>query len=412
MKQIGKNLLIILMLIMYVAIVYFGVVLVINDSQLGALMYAGNAVDEANSKKRVQQSVERVFAWIEEEIAYEKKLTDYVDEKISYMTTEQKLAQMIILTNENDITPENLKRFQPGGVIFFKVDFAGKTKEEVRNRIDNLQSYMSVPLLVGIDEEGGAVSRLNALKGEEAVSFTGARKLYRMGTDAVKKDTELKMDSLKEMGINLNFAPVADVVEQSSSYMYSRSASENAEEVAEYVETVINVMQKNQVLDCIKHFPGYGENINTHKKLAKDSRELKEYEERDFIPFQRGIKSGTDMIMVSHIIMESVDSQNPASLSKDVHAILRNDLGYQGVVIADDLNMQAVLSAWTIEEATAEAFLAGNDMIFSADFAASMKGAMKAVNDGKLSLEQVEDSVRRIMSMKIKNGLEELEVSN
>lgn len=409
MKRIGKSLLIILMLFMYIGIIYFGVVAVIWDTQRGMLLHDFHAMNDADKLRfaeSIKQSIGEVSVWIEEEVANERKLLAYVDEQLSNMTIEQKLAQMMILTNENDITAENLRQYQPGGIIFFKVDFSGKTREEVRNRVENLQSYMEIPLLVGMDEEGGAVSRLDALK--EAVSFAGARELYQKGKDAIREDTGLKMELLKDMGINLNFAPVADVVEQKSSYMYSRSASGDADEVAEYVKTVLTVMQEHQVMECMKHFPGYGENINTHNNLAKDSRKPEEYEEKDFIPFRAGIKEGVDMIMVSHIIMESVDSRNPASLSKKVHEILRKDLEFQGIVIADDLNMQAILNTWTIKDATVKAFLAGNDMIFSADFAASMKGATNAVTQGELPIEQVDDSVRRILRMKIKNGIKEM----
>lgn len=415
MERIRKVLLITIILLAYIGVVCFGVLLVIRDTELGRpVIVSHNTLDKAvkSPKKQLQQPIEDTLEWVEQETAVEKKVTQYIEKKLEEMTMEQKLAQMMILTNEHDMIASNLQTYQPGGIIFFEVDFSGKTMERVESRIGTLQSYMQIPLFVGVDEEGGEVSRLKTLAEPNIPIFKGARALAEEGTEAVKEDTVQKMQYLKEMGLNLNFAPVADIVNSHSSYMYERSASGDAEVVSEYVETVLSVMQEQQVMGCIKHFPGYGDNVNTHDGLAHDSRTIAEYEEKDFLPFQAGIEAGADMVMVSHIIMETVDKEKPASLSLKVHDILRDDLGFDGVVIADDLNMQAILTTMTIEEATAKAFLAGNDMIFSANFAASMKGAINAVNQGTLTEEQVNESVSRILRMKIENELIVLEDTN
>lgn len=412
MKQIGKVLLGVLILFMYVAIICFGVVLVLEDSKTEASFLSGNAklgAATVNQREMLQSTIDRTMEWAEQELKYERKVSAYVEKQISNMTLDQKLAQMMILTNENDITAINLQTYQPGGIIFFEVDFRGKTIATVRNRVDMLQSYMQIPLFVGVDEEGGEVSRVKTLAEKNMPDFQGARVLSNKGLDAVETDTKMKMQYLKELGINLNFAPVADVVENADSYMYLRSASGDADVVAQYVETVLSLMQENQVIGCVKHFPGYGDNVNTHDGLAYDNKTLLEYLEKDFVPFQAGIDAGVDMIMVSHIIMNTVDHENSASLSARVHDVLREDMKYKGVIIADDLNMQAILKTMTIEEATAKAFVAGNDMIFSANFAASMRGARKAVEEGNLTEEQVNESVNRILHMKIENGLIDIE---
>ena len=415
MERVKKVLLITIILLAYIGVICFGVMLVISDSWLGqSVSLSHNVIGEAvaSQKLQLQQPVKNTLEWVEQESSGEKKIIEYIEKKLEEMTLEQKLAQMMILTNELDIHASNLQTYQPGGIIFFEVDFSGKTMNQVGNRIDTLQSYMQIPLFVGVDEEGGDVSRLKTLAESNIPVFRGARVLATQGEDAVKQDTLQKMQYLKEMGLNLNFAPVADIVNSGSSYMYARSAGGDAEVVSEYVENVLSVMQEQQVMGCIKHFPGYGDNVNTHDGFAHDSRTLAEYKEKDFLPFQAGIETGADMVMVSHIVMESVDKNNSASLSVKVHDILRDDLDFDGVVIADDLNMQAILKTMTIEEATAKAFLAGNDMIFSADFAASMKGAMNAVNQRTLSEEQIHESVSRILRMKIENGLIVLDEGN
>lgn len=334
-----------------------------------------------------------------------QRLNQYVSELLDSMTLEEKLAQMMILTNEKDITEKTLGVYQPGGVIFFGKDFKGKMEKQVKKRVDALQLTVDIPLFVGIDEEGGEVSRIAGMKGNVPV-FESARALYEAGgVEAVRKETEKKAVFLKKMGINLNFDPVADVVGNRASYMYNRAASGDAESVAEYVEAVVTGQQKENMGCCLKHFPGYGENSNTHISYAVDRRKLTAYRESDFIPFERGIAAGADMVMVSHIVMQTVDKTSPASLSKKVHRLLREEMEFDRVIIADDLNMKAILNEMTLQEATEKAFVAGNDMIFSADLEASMKGAKAAVEKGKLSQQQIDESVTRIIKMKINRGL-------
>lgn len=324
---------------------------------------------------------------------------------IEGMTTEQKLAQCMILTNEKDITARNLQTYQPGGVIFFGVDFKGKTVEQVAARVKGLQQCMRVPLFVGVDEEGGQISRVKGLLDAGIPAFDSARDLYAKGQQAVAEDTRKKTELLECMGINLNFDPVADVVNDPMAYMYDRSASGDASEVADYVKTVISVMQDQKMGSCLKHFPGYGNNVNTHATFANDKKSLATYRKQDFVPYEAGVAAGAEMIMVSHITMESVDGENPASLSRPVHTLLREELAFDGVVIADDLNMQAILMRMSLEEATGQAFAAGNDMVFSADFAASMKGAKQALRSGQITETMLEESVRRILRYKLHLGM-------
>ncbi len=412
MKRIGKIVLFVIILLIYIAVACLGVMLVISKEESASVQIIQKqcilkSMTEQNQER--QLLIERTKQWCEEQLEQDAKANAYIDEAIQKMSIQQKFAQMMILTNEHDIHAANLQTYQPAGIIFFEVDFRGKTIDEVKNRVDALQSYVDIPLLVGVDEEGGSVSRLKTLKEEGMPHFESARKLAEQGDQAVEKDTLQKMTYLKRLGINLNFAPVADIVDKSTSYMYERSPSGDAQEAADYVEMVLGIMEEEGVLSCVKHFPGYGNNVNTHDGLAHDNRTLAQYEEHDFVPFRRAIANHVDMVMVSHIIMETIDSENPASLSVKVHELLRDDMRYDGVVIADDLNMQAILKTMTMKEASEKAFLAGNDMIFSADFSASMQGALEAYQTGKLTEEQIDGSVRKVLKMKINNGLIKLD---
>lgn len=336
----------------------------------------------------------------------ENKKAEYISGIIADMSLEEKLSQMIILTNPKDITGKKIAKYRPGGVIYFSPDFKGKTKKQVKKRTKRLQKNANYPMFIAVDEEGGEVTRTKGLKENDLPEFQSARALWKeQDIKKVQTDTKEKIQFLKSMGINLNLAPVADVTDEKEAYMYERSSGNDGETVAAYVRTVLEVMEKENMCSCIKHFPGYGNNENTHVVYTVDKRRLSHYQESDFLPFLAGIEQGADMVMVSHIVMNAVDKKNPSSLSKKVHDLLRQELGFEGVIIADDLNMKAILSKMTIEKASAKAIIAGNDMIFSADYEASMKGMKQAVKDGKVSEAQIDESVTRIMEMKVKRKI-------
>lgn len=340
----------------------------------------------------------------------ERRQDTFLNVCIREMTLEEKISQLMILTNEKDITEKNLREGQPGGVIFFDADFRGKTIKEVAGRVDMLQSYMKYPLLVGVDEEGGEVSRVDGLLDKEIPVFASARHLGDTADwKALADETTRKARLLASMGINLNFDPVADIVTEKDAYMYERSAGSDTETVSAYVSAVLQAMEHENMISCLKHFPGYGNNGNTHRSYIKDKRKLKSYWESDFIPFKTGIEDGADMVMISHLVMCAVDSKNPASLSEKVHLLLRDEFAFEGVIIADDLNMQAVLSRMTLEEASGKAIAAGNDMIFSADFAASRKGVQNAIKEGTVTEEQIDISVKRVLKMKLAHNLIKME---
>lgn len=363
-------------------------------------------MDMQGKKVSVEQIRESVLLKKEQERIQE----EFLDSCIAKMTMDQKLSQLMILTNEKDITEQNLRQFQPGGIIFFGVDFKGKTKEMVSQRVNTLQSFMKYPLLVGVDEEGGDVSRVSGLLDKGIPVFECARELgNEKDWSVVKEETVTKAELLQSMGINVNFDPVADVVTEKTAYMYMRSAGGDASVVSQYVKTVTETMEEENIISCLKHFPGYGNNGNTHRSYIQDARSLDSFKQVDFLPFEAGLQAGADMVMVSHLVMCAADKERPASLSSKVHEFLRNEFQFDGVVIADDLNMQAVLSQMTLEEASGEAIAAGNDMIFSADFPASLKGAKKALAEGRITEEQIDHSVKRVLRMKMRHNLIESE---
>ena len=199
----------------------------------------------------------------------------------------------------------------------------------------------------------------------------------------------------------MNLAPVADVSTSSNDYIYARSYGKGAEETAEYVGSVVQTMNNSGILSTLKHFPGYGNNVDTHTGIAIDERSYETFETSDFLPFESGISSGAPIILVSHNIVKCMDEQNPASLSENVHNILRDELGFTGLIITDDLSMDAVKEYADNGRAAVQAVKAGNDMIISSDFVKQKQEVVSAVESGEISEEIIDTAVKRILACKM-----------
>lgn len=210
---------------------------------------------------------------------------------------------------------------------------------------------------------------------------------------------------LRSLGINLNFAPVCDVSQEPSDFIYARSFGQNAEQTAAYAQAVVQTMKENGMGSVLKHFPGYGNNADTHTGIAYDSRPLETFLNSDFLPFQAGIDSGADMVLVAHNVVACMDGQAPASLSPRVHEILRNELGFSGVIITDDLAMDGVRDFAGDEETAVLAVQAGNDMLCCTDFEVQIPAVLEAAKKGEISEERIDESVLRILKMKISLGI-------
>ena len=175
---------------------------------------------------------------------------------------------------------------------------------------------------------------------------------------------------------------------------------EEVQETAIYVSELIKTMNNDGIISTMKHFPGYGDNVDTHTGIAIDEREYSEFEKSDFLPFISGIEAGAPCILVSHNIVKSMDSDKPASLSENVHSILRNELNFSGIIMTDDLAMDAVKEYVENGEAAVQAVLAGNDIIISSDFKNEKEEILNAINNGKISEEQINQAVKRILAWK------------
>ena len=210
---------------------------------------------------------------------------------------------------------------------------------------------------------------------------------------------------MRSLDINLNLAPVCDVSQNPEDYIYPRTLGLDAEQTARYVQTVVSEMTAQGMGCVLKHFPGYGGSQDTHTAIARDDRPYEAFAQSDFLPFQAGIEAGAGMVLVSHNIVSCMDNQYPASLSPAVHNILREELGFQGVIVTDDLAMSGAEDFAGAEQAAVLAVLAGNDLLCCTDYQLQIPAVLQAVKDGTISLARIDQSVLRILELKVELGL-------
>lgn len=323
--------------------------------------------------------------------------------KLKSMSLDEKIGQLLLVRYPDSGAINDLKKYNFGGFVFFEKDFRGKTEKEVKDMVLDLQDNANIPLLMAVDEEGGQVVRVSSNSNLVPSKFKSSQELYSTGGfDLIKEDTIEKSKILKNLGLNLNLAPVVDVSTDVNDYMYERSFGKNTELTSTYAKTVIEASKGTGVSYTLKHFPGYGNNADTHQGTSVDNRTLEEIRNNDLPPFEAGIKASAEAVLVSHNIVSSIDSVNPASLSKGVHELLRDDLSFTGVIITDDLAMGAVSS---ISNATIKAILAGNDIIITTDYVQSFTEIKDALNDGTLFESDIDKVVTRILAWKYYKGL-------
>lgn len=324
-------------------------------------------------------------------------------QKLKKMSQNEKISQILLVRYPEENQTEIIKKYQFGGYLFFAKDFKDKTKEDVIKMIADSNKVSKIPILTAVDEEGGIVVRVSRNKNLQSEAFSSPSELYKSGGfEKIKEDTIEKSNLLKSLGINLNLAPVVDVSTSPSDYMYKRSLQEDAKTTAKFSSIVIETSKESGVSYTLKHFPGYGNNIDTHSGSSIDTRTKEEIENNDILPFKSGIKSKAEAILFSHNIVTSMDKNNPASLSKTLHDYLRNDLNFSGVIITDDLDMGAVKN---IENKNVLSLLAGNDLLISTDYEESIKEIRNAINNNTLDQETLDEHVLRVLAWKYYKGL-------
>ncbi|MBQ8780080.1 MAG: beta-hexosaminidase [Oscillospiraceae bacterium] len=339
------------------------------------------------------------------ETVTEPESVSYIDSLIESMNSEQKAGQILLARYPKESASEMADKYQVGGYTLYADDFKEYSPDAMAKVIKQLQGHFKIPAFMAVDEEGGTVVRVSKYPQYRLIPFSSQIALARGGEEKVRSEAEEKAQLLSSVGLNFNLAPVADMTENHSDYIYDRTFGEDAELTGDYVAMTVEVMNKNNMGSCLKHFPGYGSNLDTHNGISEDSREITAFEENDFIPFKKGIEAGVPSVMVSHNIVKAFDEENPASLSEEVHRVLREDLGFEGVIVTDDMGMEAITSLESEESVYVRAFLAGNDLLCVTDLETAYNDIFAAVNDGTITEERLNESIRRILEMKIELGI-------
>ena len=342
----------------------------------------------------------------------EELAAQQIEDLLSSLTLEEKVGQLFFVQVPDADAAADVSTYHLGGYILFGRDTADKTADAL---IQTIQSYQDaaaadtgIPLLIGVDEEGGTVVRVSSNPHLRASKFRSPQRAHADGgMEAVLADTREKDILLSALGFNVNLAPVADVSTDPGDFIYDRTLGQDAAATADYVSQVVTQMSGDGMGSVLKHFPGYGNNIDTHTGIAVDERPLEDFTNADFLPFQAGTEAGggRTAVLVSHNIMAAVDDTLPASLSPAVHDLLREQLGFDGVVMTDDLAMEAV-AAYSADGAVAVMALeAGNDLIITTDYRTQIPKVIEAVEGGTLSEDTIDTACRRVLTWKQALGL-------
>lgn len=350
----------------------------------------------------------------------EQLLEDY----IQTMTLEEKIGQLFYVTLGNLEQPEEsnspggvvlteqalnaLEEYSPGGIILMGSNV--QSDAQVSELIANLQAGSEIPLFIGVDEEGGMVSRLGNTEGitmnnvgpMSAVGATGdGQQAYETGVTLA--------EGLSALGFNMDFAPVADVLTNPNNYeIGSRSFGSDANLVADMVANEVRGLQDHGICAVAKHFPGHGGVIgNSHNNLQYIDTSLDTLRTTEFLPFQAAIQADTDVIMVSHLVLKDVEQEYPSTLSAAVMTgLLREELEYEGVIITDSFQMGSITENYSQSEAAVLAFQSGCDMILMpAGYEDCYQAVLEAVQAGTISEDQIDAACTRILQAKIKRGI-------
>lgn len=414
-------------------VIAYSVVLVIMAAIITGGVFVGSNISSLIKEKRLAEEQARMQEQLQAEqeaeaahdividapeaIVEEEPVIDsmglLVDSYISVMPLEEKVAGLFIVTPEaltgvntatqaGSGTQEALNEYAVGGLVYFGKNIV--SEEQIKSMLSNTASQSGYPIFLAVDEEGGTVSRV--ARSNIDVPQVGDMAAIGESQDATQAyEAGLTIGTyLKDLGFNVDFAPVADVSGAGGSAMGDRVFGSDAQLVADMVTNVVTGIEETGVSSCLKHFPGIGYlEGDTHGGRVEATKTLDEMRNSDFIPFQAGIEAGADFVMVSHVTVADADEiAVPSTLSKTIMTdVLRNELGFEGIIVTDALNMSAITEYYTTEEASVQAILAGADMLLMPeDFHAAYNAVLAAVQDGTISEERIDESLERIYRVK------------
>ena len=336
------------------------------------------------------------------------KRNSWVEEQINNMSIEEKIGQMLIVTDSSTIADEdllkNLETIKPGGFILFSDNI--ESYEQTTKLIDDINSTADIPMFISIDQEGGRVARIKKLSDTEVTIIPP---MYKLG---LTKDEELAYEvgkvvgeELRALNINMDFAPVLDIYSNpENTVIGDRAFGSTAELVSNMALSFSQGLESTGVISVYKHFPGHGDTYeDSHNTLPIITKTKEELMELELIPFKDAIEIGADVIMVGHLAVPSITGNSmPASLSKEVITeLLKKELGFNGIVITDALNMGALTKQYTEEEIYINAINAGIDILLMPEFDnETIEIILKGVEEVTIKVEEINDSVEKILELK------------
>lgn len=394
-KYIGISIVIVIMLVLGIIIVN-----IINQEE-PVTIYEENNNQEKES--------------IESKPSEEELLKKEIEDKIANMTLREKIGQMLIISTNNTEYNEELdtllKEVKPSGIVLFANNIT--TYDNTTKLILNIKNSATIPMLIGIDQEGGRVQRIKDMQDVNVLTIPYMLELGKT------KDKELAYNvgrvvakEIAAFGINLDFAPVIDIYSNpNNTVIGNRAFGTDAQTVIDMALPFANGMLEENIIPVYKHFPGHGDtDSDSHVELPVITKTEEEILEKELLPFKAAIENGAQMIMTAHIALPSITGDyTPATLStKIVNDILRQDLGFKGVVITDAVNMGAIADNYTIEEVCRYSINAGVDIILMPeDPKATIDTIERLVSNGTITEDRIDESVKRILILKYKNKLDE-----
>ncbi len=380
---------------------------------------SGSAEESTAGAEQAEEDADISEAEEEEETA-EITFEEKVSEKLASLTLEEKVAQMFIITPEaltgvgtavraGSTTQAALEEYPVGGIVYMadNLQDPDQTTEMLANTMAYSQETVGLPIFLAVDEEGGTVTRVAS---NSAFGVTDVGNMSEIGasgdTEAAYEVGKTIGSYLCELGFNLDFAPVADVLTNSENQVVKkRSFGTDAELVSQMVEQEVAGLEEENVFACIKHFPGHGATGgDTHESSVAAYRTLEELYETELVPFANQIEAGISFVMVGHFSLPEVTGDDtPCSLSSAIVTdLLREEMGYEGIVVTDGLNMGAISDNYSSAQAAVKAVEAGVDMLLMpVDFQSAYEGLLDAVESGEISEERIDESVTRILTVKM-----------
>ena len=353
------------------------------------------------------------------ELTREQKLDEIVNAAIEVMPLEDKVAGLFMVTPElltgvkpvtraGDSTKKALEQYAVGGILYYAQNV--KNKESFVSMIENTVQYSKYPVFLAVEEECGNASEL--LKAKIGTKTDDAKTIAATGDPQNAYQAGVTIGTyLKELGITMDLAPVADLANVEKSLMENRSFGDDPQQVIHYVKNMMKGLEEQGITPCVKHFPGMGSvTADPEKGVVVSEREEADFWASEMDLFHKLVDDGVPVIMVSNVAVPSLTGDNtPCSLSdKVVTEILRQQLSYDGLIITDALNEKAVSDYHSSEEAAILALKAGCDMILCPEkFEEAYNGVLKAVREGTISEQRVNDALRRIYRIKFANRVEE-----